>query len=304
MGSLGVLGACAALSACAAPNNTSWWDDLGSVASSHASNRFNFDWHLVGDQYIAPLHIFSSEKQVWLQYAAAQVPPVITELALNNRSPFSPRQHGGYWVIDTDAKALQFQSGEYQAWAYLEDARHLAESQIRSAATQKEEALSLAKVSVLPVTIPVLNDHSPIVAPTESSALPLISQVSTSHAPAETHIEPNAARPDKNIPEAVIAETYYQASPDDQNLRRVLHRWANENNWTFDTEHWAVDVDLPITASFSISSSFTEAVQALVASTQLGSHPLKPCFYSNQVLRIIRIAQSCAPASFPAEGDA
>src|SRR5690606_33333346 len=60
----------------------------------------------------------------------------------------------------------------------------------------------------------------------------------------------------------------FRVSPQDGNLRLVLGRWAASSGWTFDAEHWAVDVDIPIVGSASFESGFEEAVQQLLAATE------------------------------------
>ncbi|OZI59818.1 TcpQ domain-containing protein [Bordetella genomosp. 11] len=85
----------------------------------------------------------------------------------------------------------------------------------------------------------------------------------------------------------------YRVGPADENMRRALARWAGLAGWTFQSEHWAVDVDIPLSASADFSDDFKRSVRALVAATELGERPLQPCFYANQVLRVIPLSQSC-----------
>src|SRR3546814_13123759 len=72
-----------------------------------------------------------------------------------------------------------------------------------------------------------------------------------------------------------------------------LCRGARQAGWTFDAEHWAIDADIPIVGTASFESDFKLAVRELVASTELADRPAQPCFYSNQVLRIVPYAQPC-----------
>jgi hypothetical protein len=91
----------------------------------------------------------------------------------------------------------------------------------------------------------------------------------------------------------------FEVSPKDDTLRAALARWARIAGWTFDVEHWAVDADIPIVGSARFDASFKPAVQQLVAATELADRPLQPCFYSNQVLRIVPYAQSCDRTAGP-----
>lgn len=85
----------------------------------------------------------------------------------------------------------------------------------------------------------------------------------------------------------------FQAGPQDRTMRAALDRWAKSAGWTFEPEHWVVDVDIPLAGSASFEAEFKSAVRELLASTELGERPLQPCFYSNKVLRIVPYAQPC-----------
>jgi hypothetical protein len=86
---------------------------------------------------------------------------------------------------------------------------------------------------------------------------------------------------------------FFSVSHTDLHLRQALVRWAGLSGWRFEPEHWAVDVDIPLSASANFSDDFISSVQALLASTELSDRPLQPCFYSNQVLRIVPVAEPC-----------
>jgi len=97
-------------------------------------------------------------------------------------------------------------------------------------------------------------------------------------------------------PAAVLppsSSTAYAVSPEDQHVRQALIRWSGISGWRFQPEHWGVDVDIPLSASASFSDDFVTSVQALLLTTELSDRPLQPCFYSNQVLRVVAYAESC-----------
>ncbi len=85
----------------------------------------------------------------------------------------------------------------------------------------------------------------------------------------------------------------FSISRSDRTVREALVRWAKDASWTFDAEHWTVPVDLPIVASASLGTDFRGAVRAMLDSTALSDMPLQPCFYSNQVLRVVPKAERC-----------
>lgn len=91
----------------------------------------------------------------------------------------------------------------------------------------------------------------------------------------------------------------FAVTPEDQNLRQALTRWSGISGWRFQPEHWAVDVDIPLSAGASFSDDFISSVQALLLSTELSDRPLQPCFYTNQVLRVVPFSEPCDRTILP-----
>ena len=89
------------------------------------------------------------------------------------------------------------------------------------------------------------------------------------------------------------SQPFYAITSADKNLRQALARWSGLSGWRFQAEHWAVDVDIPLTATANFSDDFIGSVRALVEATELSERPLQPCFYTNQVLRIVPINEAC-----------
>lgn len=113
--------------------------------------------------------------------------------------------------------------------------------------------------------------------------------VSPSSATAVSAPAPVAAPP-KPLPPAI--PTWF-VSAKDRTIREALKSWSKTANWTFEPEHWAVPVDIPITAGAPFSGDFKTAVRQLISTTELGDTPLQPCFYSNRVVRVVPINQVC-----------
>ncbi|WP_262358273.1 toxin co-regulated pilus biosynthesis Q family protein, partial [Bordetella pertussis] len=57
----------------------------------------------------------------------------------------------------------------------------------------------------------------------------------------------------------------FRAAPPDLTLRAVLARWARAAGWTFEAEHWALDVDIPLAGKAELPGDFKTAVRALLA---------------------------------------
>ncbi|WP_262335360.1 toxin co-regulated pilus biosynthesis Q family protein, partial [Bordetella pertussis] len=70
----------------------------------------------------------------------------------------------------------------------------------------------------------------------------------------------------------------FRAAPPDLTLRAVLARWARAAGWTFEAEHWALDVDIPLAGKAELPGDFKTAVRALLAATELSERPAQPCY--------------------------
>ena len=100
-------------------------------------------------------------------------------------------------------------------------------------------------------------------------------------------------------PPTVAQTPIFSVSPADIHLRQALVRWSGLSGWHFQSEYWAIDVDIPLSATANFSDDFVSSVQALVASTELSDRPLQPCFYANQVLRIVSASELCDRTQAP-----
>ncbi|WP_321820759.1 MULTISPECIES: toxin co-regulated pilus biosynthesis Q family protein [unclassified Burkholderia] len=82
------------------------------------------------------------------------------------------------------------------------------------------------------------------------------------------------------------------ASEADGNLRVAMERWAAQAKWKV---VWDYGQDLPLAASDSATGDFKDAVRQLLSSTDMMDTPLKPCFYSNNVVRVAPVTVKCDP---------
>ena len=89
----------------------------------------------------------------------------------------------------------------------------------------------------------------------------------------------------------------WKVGPNDKTIREALKGWTRAAGWTFEPEHWAVPVDIPITAGATFSGDFKTAARQLIGTTELGATPLQPCFYTNRVVRVVPINEVCDPSS-------
>lgn len=88
----------------------------------------------------------------------------------------------------------------------------------------------------------------------------------------------------------------FEVRKTDTTLREVLVRWSTMAGWVHKPEHWTIDRDLPVsgTADSSVfGMDFRNAARKLLQSSELTDRPLQPCFYSNNVLRVVPKAELC-----------
>lgn len=241
--------------------------DPGAGRHQHALAEFSFEWELSGSREVAPLQIFDDGQRTWLQFASQQPVPAIFELAAGGARPLFYTREGPYIVLPGVWPQLMFRGGALQSLAKRSKPLAVPATSALDALAASDEAWAIASV---PGDDP------------EAQALPSTDP---------KHLD---------VLEAIVVEPiapmlvqHYEVSPLDLTLRAALAKWAGTAGWTFEPEHWALDVDIPIVGSASFSLPFKQAVQELVASTELADRPLQPCFYSNRVLRVVPYAQSC-----------
>lgn len=111
---------------------------------------------------------------------------------------------------------------------------------------------------------------------------------------AESTVQTVAANAPINAPAIEPQGVKFEVSPVDQNFRKVLMKWSKDSGWTFEPEHWAVARDIPVSGSDSVISDYKTAVRRLLKSTTLTDLPVQPCFYSNNVLRVIPASELCS----------
>jgi len=219
----------------------------------------DFGWRLSGDRGVAPLQVFSDSRQTWLQWTPGQSLPAILAVGPGGEHVLTYKRQEPYTVIDGQWPELVFRAGARKAHARRRG--HAAQHQ--------------AAMPGQPHTATVVTDEAASAArhPGTSRAAQAV-----------------AAAPDEPT---APARNVYSVTPDDGHLRQALSRWTGLSGWRFQPEHWAVDVDVPISAGAAFGDDFVEAVQRLVATTELSDRPLQPCFYSNQVLRVVAASEPC-----------
>lgn len=263
---LSCLGACTG--AGKNPAASSW------EASRQAAQGFRFDWQLSGDPAVAPMQVFDDGKETWLQFAPGQALPAIFGVGSDGERALPYLRRDPYVVLAGGWSGLLFRGGRLTARAQRPQA--VADARPASAS----ERIGPARpVEPAPPAIGALQAAGPLAGAEASGA---------------------AAATGGAAPTPVAApQPLYRAAPPDATLRAVLARWAGLAGWTFQPQHWAVDVDIPLSATAEFSGDFKSAVRELLGATELAEKPLQPCFYGNRVLRVVPLAQSCTRMAAP-----
>lgn len=90
-----------------------------------------------------------------------------------------------------------------------------------------------------------------------------------------------------------IADVYtYRISPHDENFRLLVDRWAKAVGWK---AIWDVDKDILIGTQGEKAGDWKTAIRWALSSTKFSDTPVKPCFYNNSVIRVVRETVKCNP---------
>lgn len=112
-----------------------------------------------------------------------------------------------------------------------------------------------------------------------AAALPALASAAVADAPVAT------------VPQAKV----WDVQINDENFRLLLSRWSKSGGWNL---VWDYDKDIPITATDNFSGEFKTAVSRVLSATELTEDALKPCFYTNQVVRVVRKMTKCDPTDY------
>jgi hypothetical protein len=285
----------ALLAGCALPG--------GAAFEQGAAGQYDFNWRLSGDRAVGPLQVFGTGRQIWLQFAAGQQVPAIFASTPQGDVPLTYRRQDPYVIVDGAWQSLVLRGGRHTARAVRQDAAAAGATQTPPISQEAPKAPQEApQVQIGAEKIkrdasqsrPVLGRHAPL---TEMALAPtaLASRASPS---STAQTAPAQTSPLKAPPAPVQAAL--RAGPPDSTLRGVLARWAASSGWTFEPQHWAVDVDIPLAGAAQFPGDFKAAVRALLASTELSERPVQPCFYANRVLRVVAYTQACDRSTVPA----
>lgn len=226
----------------------------------YPAGTLDFSWKLSGDKSVAPLQVFSDTAHIWLQWQPNQTLPAIFGVTAQGEQLATYVRQGPYTKLDAYWTGLIFRGAHRQARARRPgDAR-------------------------------TSNTSPPAPLPMETQANTSSASVAISAPITNLALAPNASVSSQS---QSVSQAFYAITNTDKNLRQALARWSGLSGWRFQVEHWAVDVDIPLTATAHFSDDFVGSVRALIEATELSERPLQPCFYANQVLRVVPITEAC-----------
>lgn len=251
----------------------SWPQRFSFLASPPSSaEQFDFNWQLSGAREVAPIQLFSTPDQIWLQFAPQQTLPAIFALDAGRHRVLHYQRSEPYVIIKGNWQQLLFKGAHREA-----QARYVS-PEVSPQAHPAVSSFSDANGSVLTQELAVAQSTEP------SAARQLYPDTDL-----DVLAEPAVASFD-------LSSMPFRAEPSDRTLRHTLKRWAQREGWEFQDQHWELEIDLPVVSAATFSGPFNQAVEQLMRSTALGSRPLQACFYSNKVMRVIALAQSCDPS--------
>lgn len=317
-----ILSICVGIAGCAADG--SWgaaWPFVPAAGSGHEPGHWSFSWELSGERRIAPVQVFDDGHRTWLQMRPGQHLPVVFRGTPAGNQWVNPRREGDYLILDGVWPELHFRGGSLEARARRLTVRPdlEADTVVRNHSGEGGASALIgpgdetqAEVQALAVAEPESRHElaadaiqgvsgEGAAAAAAAASMPPASMASASSADTgvialtQTSFVPLAGQPvplvSQTLPVPVTPS--FAITLQDATFRQALQRWAHLAQWTFASEHWDVDVDIPISAAATFDGSFETAVQSLLAATELTDRPLQPCFYSNHVLRVVPYAQSC-----------
>ncbi|MFJ1302360.1 TcpQ domain-containing protein [Pseudomonadota bacterium AL_CKDN230030165-1A_HGKHYDSX7] len=273
-----------------------WVSDSAATPAWQArAAAYDFDWQLSGDAEVGPAQMFGEGREIWLQFAPGQDVPALFAQTPAGLVPLPFRSYPPYVVVRSDARELIMRAGHREARARHASLPSDAPAQPTPAPAP---ALSVADGPAYSTPSTDSETRSPHRRLTEADTGVALRGATRDTADAA------GAKLASSGSDFGSGVSTFRAGPPDPTLRAVLARWATGAGWLFQTAHWAVDADIPLDGAADFHGDFKQAVRDLLASTELSDRPVQPCFYTNRVLRVVPLAQSCDRSSIDAKVDA
>lgn len=84
----------------------------------------------------------------------------------------------------------------------------------------------------------------------------------------------------------------FEIKSDDETLYLTLRRWTSESGHQL---VWSATKDFPVKRTVYDAQEITSAIAQVMKDTELSAYPLHACAYTNNVIRVLHVSQSCIP---------
>lgn len=84
----------------------------------------------------------------------------------------------------------------------------------------------------------------------------------------------------------------YEITADDETLYLTLRRWTSEAGYQL---VWSAGKDFPVKRTIYDAPDVTGAIAMAMKDTEYSAYPLHACTYTNNVIRVLHVSQSCVP---------
>ena len=273
------------------------------LAQAAAPGLYDFAYRVSGDRRVAPVQVFDDGQSTFIQFKAGQTVPAIFRVGDAGEQLAPSTLRGGYVVLAGTAGEWVMRIGcVVSAASYEGDMREGR----RAAAVGRGNTFDVDDDMAWASADARSDGVRGASAAGSGSARHVASMPSGDARSGSANVRGSRsmsgagqaamARPVGLVSTAVSSmrpSMAFDASTADPTMRAVLTRWAKLAGWSFDAQHWTVDVDIPLAGTASFGADFKTAVRDLLASTEMSTRPLQPCFYSNQVLRVVSLAEAC-----------
>ncbi|WP_420226522.1 TrbG/VirB9 family P-type conjugative transfer protein [Pigmentiphaga litoralis] len=283
------------------------------LAQATAPGLYDFAYRVSGDRRVAPVQVFDDGQSTFVQFKAGQTVPAIFRVGDDGEQLVPSTLRGGYVVLAGTAHEWIMRIGSVVSAAQYEgdarDGRGTTVARGNALVVADDTAWSSSSADS-PGGSPGLISQGRGAAPLPAGTGPGGRSGSSDARGVRTAAAGGQAMPTRPAavaayaahtayatPAPVRSSVAFDASSADPTMRAVLSRWAKLAGWSFDPQHWTVDVDIPLAGTASFGADFKSAVRELLAATELSTRPLQPCFYSNQVLRVVPLAEACNRAA-------
>lgn len=130
-------------------------------------------------------------------------------------------------------------------------------------------------------------------ASSASPATPLSTALPAAPPLATTAVVPVVASSPAVSP-TVPGSREWVVSSADGNYRLLIEKWARDAGWT--PAPWELDQDVEIVGNDAFTGDFKAAVRRVLSATEMTDYSLKPCFYSNNYVRVVKLTTKCDPS--------